>query len=219
MEDLEELIMAALSDSQILDLIHDQQLQIEPLIADNVQPASVDLTLHQTISVLKQERGPIDSKNIKTSNNTLFEELQIPGEGFVLNPMSYVVGHSAELVVLPQSVNGAILNRNSLAQIGIDVTSSAYINPGFSGRKTIVIHNFGSRSIILYAGMRICQLVLFTLGTASLRSYNDRHQESRIIDYARSCVGSDVLIEGENHHLDNSLSRILDNMLQKARQD
>lgn len=210
--------MAALSDSQILDLIHAQQLQIEPLIADNVQPASVDLTLHKTISLLRPDDEPIDSKSIKADKDSLFEELEIPADGYILQPMGYVIGHSSEFIALPQNVNGVILNRNSLAQIGIDVTPSAYINPGFSGRKTILIHNFGRRSVILHKGMRICQLVLFALGAASLRSYDDRHKESHIIDYARSCVGSDVLIEGSSHNLDNSLSKILDNMLQKAKQ-
>ena len=210
--------MAALSDSQILDLIHTQQLQIEPLIADNVQPASVDLTLHKMISLLRRGDEPIDSKSIKADKDSLFEELEIPTEGYILEPMSFVIGHSDEFITLPQSVNGMILNRNSLAQIGIDVTPSAYVNPGFSGRKTIVIHNFGYRGILLHKGMRICQLVLFALGAASLRSYDDRHKESCIIDYARSCVGSDVLIEGKSHNLDNSLSMILDNMLQRAKQ-
>lgn len=212
--------MSALSDFQILDLIHSQKLKIEPLIADNVQPASVDLTLHEKINVLRgnDKDEPIDSQKFK-DDATIYDEITIDKDGYILKPMQFVVAHSFEQIAMPQDVNGITLNRNSLAQIGIDVTASAYINPGFMGRKLIVVRNLGYRSVRLYAGMRICQLVMFKMGNVALRGYKERHDESKIIDYARGCVDTDVLIENEKHQIDTSLSDLLDKMLLKARQD
>ena len=109
---------------------------IDPFIADNLQPGSIDLTLYKFIGVLDDSQPvilPVGKEDIE--RRTKVVDIST---GYVLKAGSFVTGYSNEQIRLPSNINGIITNRNSLARIGLNAGISSYINPGFHGRKVIV---------------------------------------------------------------------------------
>ena len=169
--------MPSLSDRAILDLITEKKLSLSPLIMDNIQPGSIDLTLGDKIHIFNGT-GPIRLASMQKDDiKRGMEEVSLGSleDGYPLEPGAFVTGHSAELIKLPPDVNGLIMNRNSYAEIGLDAAISQYINPGFHGNKIIVIANRGARTLYLTSGLRVCTLVLFRMERPSIRSYDGRH--------------------------------------------
>ncbi len=171
--------MPSLSDTEIAEARAKGLLVIDPFIADNLQPGSIDLTLYKFIEVLDDSQPvilPVGKEDIE--RRTKVVDIST---GYVLKAGSFVTGYSNEQIRLPSNINGIITNRNSLARIGLNAGISSYINPGFHGRKVIVIKNESRADITIKAGLRICQLVLFHLGSETLRSYDNRHNEAEIL--------------------------------------
>lgn len=178
--------MPVYSDKAILEAIDNGVLSITPLKPNNVQPASVDLTLGEDIEILT----PGDIDLFSTDREVLKTRTKTHNirDGYKLTPNSYVVGYSAEYLHFSTFINGRIDNRNSLARLGLDVSAGCYINPGFEGHMSLVIRNFGQSAIILHPGVRICQLVIFHLTGQSIRNYDNRHDLDSIISQAMQHV-------------------------------
>lgn len=168
--------MSAFSDRDFLESVRNKGLfTISPLALENVQPASIDLTLHKRIHVLTGAE-PVLPDAPREELQKRMQEIEISEAGYVLRPGGLVSGYSEETLSLSNFVTGLLLNRNSLATFGIDATLTAFVNPGYHGRKAIVIRNSGPVPVVLKAGMPVCQLVLFALKSPSLRSYKNRHE-------------------------------------------
>ncbi len=175
--------MSSLSDRNILEAIQKGEFSIDPLVLEYIQPASIDLTLDKTIYVFSGTE-PVFPDAPKEELAKRSKEITIPDEGYVLAPGMMVAGHSAETITLSTFVSGMILNRNSLATFGIDAAITAYVNPGYTGKKSIIVRNGGQAPVVLKAGMCICQLILFSLKSPSVRSYKNRHDVSILERYA-----------------------------------
>ena len=190
--------MPTLNDREIFEAHKNGELTIEPWNGANVQPGSIDLTLGDEIDVFDCPKKIDLGSDLKDTlkNYTKTEKTG----GYELSPGEYVVGHSAEYIRLPLYINGAIFNRNSLARIGLDAGISQYINPGYHGNKIIVLRNHGTQTITLKSGIRICQLVLFRMGSESARSFDSRHD----LDLIKEIAG-----EADNSGYDNSISAFM----------
>lgn len=171
--------MGVMNDAEILKAIDQKLLYIEPLAANDIQPASIDLHLHHIIDV-PTLNGPLDMAHTsKEDLEKLAKHVDIK-DGYTLQPGQWVTGYSLEKIKLTSRITGRIFNRISLVKWGLNAALSAFINPGFSGRKVIVLHNFGSQAIVIYPEMRICQLELEMLESNAMRSFEDRHDVSKI---------------------------------------
>lgn len=196
--------MPVLNDKAVFDSVRDGKLGVSPLIPNNVQPASLDLTLYHEIEVFE----PTGELSFELSAEDLqgMERIADISEGYRLMPGQYVTGRSAEFLELPQNILGILTNRNSLAKAGLNAAVSAFATPGFKGRKTIVIQNMGRVPFIIKAGMRICQISFFALSGESLRSYEGRHDEALLSTYSKADFPH-VAEVGEN--IDNPYSAAL----------
>lgn len=207
--------MSAFSDVNFFKAIESGMISIYPVVPDNIQPGSIDLTLHNIIEILDEtdKLNPIDasSETLKSELKKHVKEIDITG-GHILHPGDFCIGYSAEKIKLNKLVNGCLYNRNSLVRIGIDATLTAYINPGFSGRKMIGIRNIGKCDIIIAPGMRICQLVLHTLLEEAKRGYSERHDTSKISQSAEH-LPTEVV---EQKYIDTSLSDFMNERIEIA---
>jgi deoxycytidine triphosphate deaminase len=195
--------MAALSDFEVLSALKNKELVIEPLNYDNVQPGSIDLTLFHLIDCLRPDPDfKFDPSADSYADHV--DTVDLDNTEFWLQPGCFVTGASQEHIKLPQNVNGLLANRNSLIRVGLDASVSCYINPGFEGRKTIVIRNIGPYPIRLVSKMRICQLVLFRLGHDTLRFYSERHATNKLEAFIQKELDSQAAVS--NKHVDSSLS-------------
>lgn len=191
--------MAILNDRDLMDAIGRKIISITPLDANNIQPASIDLTLHDVIEVF-DPRGNLDIASLSKNQLKEFNREVNIASGYCLEPGKFITGYSAELIKIPSFITGRIYNRNSLARCGINAAISSFITPGFSGRKVIVIHNFSDFSVKICPGMRICQLELYKLPHSAMRSFEDRHNPSKL---------ETPTYQKYNPPIDNSLSEFL----------
>lgn len=166
--------MAILSDSRILEKVYSKSLQIEPLLVENIQPSSIDLTLGDTIEVPKQGLCISPSCTNIAEMRDFFETVPLNSD-FVLSPGEFVLAQVGETISLSSEMVGNIQNRNSLIRCGINVGLSSYINPGYKGKLPIAIHNVGKFDFKLTPGMRICQLVIAETHGVN-KDYSDREE-------------------------------------------
>ena len=209
--------MPTLSDREIKELISTKKLIITPLIADNIQPGSIDLTLGNEIDILQVHASTtVDLTKDCKDLNTHTEKKDI-SSGFELLPGQTVTGHSAEYIEMPRDVNGFILNRNSLARIGLDAGLSQYINPDYKGHKIIQIRNNASFPIKLMPGIRICTLVLLKMGDTSDRSFDERHNTESLTGFIEKLRKSHQDVETAKS-LDKSFSDFMNRRIQELAQ-
>lgn len=86
-----------------------------------------------------------------------------------LRPHSFVLAWTQEKVKIPNTSRLAarVEGKSSMARLGISVHVTApTIHSGFEGQVQLEMFNFGPHTVMLDAGMRICQLIFEqTLGT------------------------------------------------------
>lgn len=198
--------MPVYSDKAILEALGNGILSIEPLHPNNIQPASIDLTLGGKVETLlpgEIDLASPDMEDIKQRTQT--HDIR---SGYRLEPNTYVVGYTAEYLKFSTFINGRIDTRNSLARCGLDLSAGSYINPGFEGHMPLVIRNFGSSSLVLHPGIRICQLEIFMLTEQSIRNYDNRHDLSKLASYASGNTFQDAFQSDVSG--DNPLAKFLD---------
>lgn len=167
--------MSAFSDRDVLESVREKSLfTISPLVLENIQCAGIDLTLHRRICVLTGTE-PVRPDAPEEELRKRMQEIEIAETGYELQPGGLVSGYSEETLSVSCFVTGFLVNRASLAALGIDATLDASVSPGYHGRKSLVLHNCGPAPVLLTTGMPVCQLVLFKLTSPSLRTCKNRH--------------------------------------------
>lgn len=159
-----------LSDRDLHAAITGSDLHLDPFDPAMVQPASIDLRLHNQFLVFV----PHGNTHIDPgANQHLTEQVTVPGgEPFVLHPGQFVLGSTAEHVALSSAVAGRFEGKSSLGRLGLLVHSTAgFIDPGFDGRITAELANVTGLPILLWPGMPFAQLCVFRLTSPAERPY------------------------------------------------
>lgn len=206
--------MSVLSDKGIYEAIEKNYFSITPLIANNVQPGSIDLTLYHELEAFSCS-GVFDPQIEKEEIKKCVQIIDISDAPYELAPNAFVTGYSAEVIKLSTFLGGRIYNRNSLVKCGIDASLSSFANPGYEGRKIIVIHNIGPTPVLLHAGMRICQLELHLLESQSVRGYHNRHKVDDLIPEIEARLKGRELTYTTNYK-DASLSEFMEQRINEV---
>ncbi len=164
-----------LSDRDIKKYIEEGRIKIHPLPDFEIQlgPASLDVRLDNIFRVFNHNQIPyIDPKNKSTFEN-LTEVVKVEeNKPFVLQPGQFILASTLEEVELPDDIGARIEGRSSWGRLGIIVHSTAgYIDPGFKGKITLEMSNIGMLPVLLYPGMRICQLSFEKLSSPAQKPY------------------------------------------------
>jgi len=164
-----------LSDRDIKKYIEEGKIKIHPLPDFEIQlgPASLDVRLDNIFRVFNHTQIPyIDPKNKSTFEN-LTEVVKVEeNKPFVLQPGQFILASTLEEVELPDDIGARIEGRSSWGRLGIIVHSTAgYIDPGFRGKITLEMSNIGMLPVLLYPGMRICQLSFEKLSSPAQKPY------------------------------------------------
>lgn len=155
--------MSTLVDHQIRDLCRKSGL-VEPFDPELINPASIDVTLGDTVKVEGRICGPEDER-------VRWRDVDIT-QGFTLTPGQFILAHTVEFVRIPNWVESVFQLKSSRAREGLEHLLAGYIDPGFSGQVTLELLNVNQRhSIELRSGMRIGQLRFNSLDVPPLRSY------------------------------------------------
>ena len=149
--------MATIVDYQIRQLCRDMGL-VEPFDPDMINPASIDVTLGNTIKVENDNGG--------------FTDFDISEQPFWMPPGSFILAHTSEYVRVPNNLECIFQLKSSRGREGYEHALAAYIDPGFNGRITLELSNLRRfKELPLRAGMRIGQLRFLKLDSLPMRSY------------------------------------------------
>jgi dCTP deaminase len=168
-----------LSDRDIRAAVEAGRLVLDPWDDGLLQPSSVDVRLDRYFRVFNNSQYThIDPSQQQDELTTLVEPKG--DEPFVLHPGEFVLGSTLEVVTLPDDLAGRLEGKSSLGRLGLLTHSTAgFIDPGFTGHITLELSNVANLPIILWPGMKVGQLCLFRLSSASQHPYGSTAAGSR----------------------------------------
>lgn len=162
-----------LSDKTIQSLLQNGTLSISPLEDDQIQPASVDIRLGNTFSIVEDSSTGI----LTFTNKIAYKEMQ--AETYLLLPGQFVLATTKEYISLPDDLTAFVEGRSSLGRMGLFIQNAGWVDPGFSGEITLELFNANRCAIELQAGRRIGQLVFARMDQAALHPYRGKYQGQR----------------------------------------
>lgn len=138
-------------------------LNIVPLNADSIRPASVCLHLSEQILTFNTAHEPVDPTD-ETTYPPTESFLMTLDTGYDLAPNEFILAATSESIGLSKSLTGHLSNISGLARLGVTVALSTHVAPGFgelcARPLTLEIHNASRFFIRIKPGIRICHLIL-----------------------------------------------------------
>ena len=174
-----------LSDKTIKRMLDEKSLIIEPCAAEQIQPASVDIRLGSTFSVVEDTPS-----GIITLNNEI-EYRTITTDTYLIMPGQFVLATTMEYFELPDDLTAFVEGRSSLGRMGLFIQNAGWVDPGFKGEITLELFNANRCAIELRSGRRVGQLVFAQMDEAALNPYRGKYQGQR------GATGSKVFLDSE----------------------
>lgn len=174
-----------LSDQTIIKMLSENTLSITPLVADQIQPASVDIRLGNTFSIVEDSSVGI----IDLENQIAYKTIQT--DRYVLLPGQFVLATTMEYISLPDDLTAFVEGRSSLGRMGLFIQNAGWVDPGFEGEITLELFNANRCAIELRAGRRIGQLVFAKMDDKAIHPYHGKYQKQK------GATGSKVFMDLE----------------------
>ncbi|ADL05196.1 dCTP deaminase [Lacrimispora saccharolytica] len=159
-----------LSDKTIIRMLEEKTLLIEPVEKAQIQPASVDIRLGNTFSVVEDSPSGI----ITMQNAIRYKTIQ--AEKYLLLPGQFVLATTQEYFVMPDNLTAFVEGRSSLGRMGLFIQNAGWVDPGFEGEITLELFNANRCAIELQSGRRVGQLVFAQLDEKALNPYKGKYQ-------------------------------------------
>lgn len=175
-----------LSDKTIFRMLEEKALVIEPLTKEQVQPASVDIRLGNTFSIVD------DSPTGMISLSSEIKYKTITADKYIILPGQFVLATTMEFFELPDDLTAFVEGRSSLGRMGLFIQNAGWVDPGFKGEITLELFNANRCAIELQAGRRVGQLVFAKLDEHALNPYDGKYQGQR------GATGSRVFMDKES---------------------
>ena len=116
-----------LSDKTIIKMLENKTLSIYPFEKQQIQPASVDIRLGDTFSIIEDS-----STGIITLENEI-KYKTIKTNTYVLLPGQFVLATTMEYFALPANMTAFVEGRSSLGRLGLFIQNAGWVDPGFKG--------------------------------------------------------------------------------------
>lgn len=175
-----------LSDKTIYRMLETKELIISPLEPEQVQPASVDIRLGNTFSIVEDSSTGIISMENKIQYKTMETDT------YVLLPGQFVLATTMEYFELPDDLTAFVEGRSSLGRMGLFIQNAGWVDPGFCGEITLELYNANRCAIELKAGRRVGQLVFAKMDDHALHPYNGKYQGQRGATGSRVHMDKDI---------------------------
>ena len=159
-----------LSDATITEMLKDGTLSIEPLKEEQIQPASVDIRLGDSFTVVEDSAVGVISMNSEIKYKT------IKADKYLLLPGQFVLATTMEYISLPDDLTAFVEGRSSLGRMGLFIQNAGWVDPGFNGEITLELFNANRCAIELQAGRRVGQLVFAKMDLPANNPYNGKYQ-------------------------------------------
>ena len=162
-----------LSDKTIVKMLKAKTLEISPLEQSQIQPASVDVRLGNTFSIVEDLPSGIITLEDKINYKT------IETNTYVLLPGQFVLATTMEYISLPDNLTAFVEGRSSLGRMGLFIQNAGWVDPGFCGEITLELFNANRCAIELKSGRRVGQLVFAEMDETALNPYSGKYQGQR----------------------------------------
>jgi dCTP deaminase len=160
-----------MSDRDIRASIEANQIGLEPLDMDLLQPSSFDVRIDRFFRLFDNHKYAFIDPAEQQDDLTRLVEVAAD-EPFILHPGEFVLGSTYEFVTLPDNIAARLEGKSSLGRLGLVTHSTAgFVDPGFSGHVTLELSNMATLPIKLWPGMKIGQLCFFQLSSPSETPY------------------------------------------------
>ena len=159
-----------LSDRTIMRMLEEGTLRISPLEREQIQPASVDIRLGNTFSIVEDSPTGIVTLDKEMKYKT------ITSDTYVLLPNQFVLATTQEYFELPDDLTAFVEGRSSLGRMGLFIQNAGWVDPGFRGEITLELFNANRYAIELQSGHRIGQLVFARMAENALHPYAGKYQ-------------------------------------------
>ena len=179
-----------LSDRTIRQMLSEQTLVISPLIPEQIQPASVDVRLGSTFSIVEDSPSGVVTMEHQIQYKT------ITTDTYVLLPGQFVLATTMEYFNLPDNLTAFVEGRSSLGRMGLFIQNAGWVDPGFEGEITLELFNANRCAIELRSGRRVGQMVFAEMDRPALHPYAGKYQGQR------GATGSRVYLDREAERLD-----------------
>ncbi len=165
-----------LSDRDIKDRIFKGDIVVNSPENDhlgNIGPSSLDLRLGKYFKVYKNSsQAVLDPKDPETFKDVATLVEIEDGKPFIVQPGEFVLGVTMEKIKISDDLVARVEGRSSLGRLGIIIHSTAgFVDAGFEGTITLEITNINRMPVVLYPGMRVCQLAFELMTSPAEVSY------------------------------------------------
>ena len=174
-----------LSDKTLTKMLEEKTLIVEPIEKEQIQPASIDIRLGNTFSIVEDTSTGI----INLENEIKYKT--ITSDSYILLPNQFVLATTMEYFDLPNDLTAFVEGRSSLGRMGLFIQNAGWVDPGFKGEITLELYNANRCAIELKAGRRVGQLVFAKMDETALNPYNGKYQGQR------GATGSRVFMDKE----------------------
>lgn len=175
-----------LSDKKILKMLEEGTLGITLVTEEQIQPASVDIRLGDTFSIVDDSASNIITLDSEIKYKT------IKTDTYLLLPGQFVLATTKEYFSLPNNLTAFVEGRSSLGRMGLFIQNAGWVDPGFEGEITLELYNANRCAIELKAGRRVGQLVFAEMDQEALHPYGGKYQGQK------GATGSKVYLDTEN---------------------
>ena len=159
-----------LSDKTLMKMLEEKTLVVEPIEKEQIQPASIDIRLGNTFSIVEDTSTGI----INLENEIKYKT--ITTDSYILLPNQFVLATTMEYFDLPDNLTAFVEGRSSLGRMGLFIQNAGWVDPGFKGEITLELYNANRCAIELKAGRRVGQLVFAKMDDTALNPYNGKYQ-------------------------------------------
>ena len=174
-----------LSDKTLTKMLEEKTLVVEPIEEGQIQPASIDIRLGNTFSIVEDTSTGI----INLENEIKYKT--ITSDSYILLPNQFVLATTMEYFDLPDDLTAFVEGRSSFGRMGLFIQNAGWVDPGFKGEITLELYNANRCAIELKAGRRVGQLVFAKMDETALNPYNGKYQGQR------GATGSRVFMDKE----------------------
>lgn len=159
-----------LSDITLTEMLKTGELKMSPLTKAQIQPASIDIRLGDTFSIVEDTSSGIISLESEISYKT------IKTDTYLLLPGQFVLATTMEYIELPDDLTAFVEGRSSLGRMGLFIQNAGWVDPGFKGEITLELFNANRCAIELKAGRRVGQLVFAKMDREAQNPYRGKYQ-------------------------------------------
>lgn len=159
-----------LSDKTINKMLDSGELIIDPIQQEQIQPASVDITLGTSFSIAKA--GAYNTLDF--DRKIEYEKIFSPS--YLLMPGQFVLATTGEYIELPNNLTAFVEGRSSLGRMGLFIQNAGWVDSGFKGEITLELFNASAQAIELKAGRRVGQLVFAKMDQTAEHPYAGKYQ-------------------------------------------